>query len=1840
MSTIEKLFVQIFERKRWIIDQAKHQTHLFDQHLASKLLIDEIAPPPWLWTPPLHSHTSDPNEFNKEELISGVLLPRPQPVIPYSSSHCSLYNKPVFAPDNEELRNGMCMQVNASDKGPDAGDRPSSLPQCSVSDAGCAFDCVHELDHTAVSPLDRWEKGIQDIYHDPAPSLARVQRSKSRQRAIELRNSGKAAKSCSRDENIVDTYAGGISGSAISSLQNDHVGESVFVNPVDTTTGSCAMGEVKVGDCRSKVNGNDIFSVRMTRSRSSSQQLSSLNVGNSSYISGKDGGIIADSIARSNEQSNHDKELLELVGISRTMNESSEGKKAKSGDDQSKDMGSNVYLGRITRSRNSSQLPNCMNKSTNPDSSCDNDKVEGLSNPKDRCNSVDKSVELIKPSPITDDSCGLKEEVMDCHSKEQESNADFGRIKRSRSSCQSFNNVNGSTQAESVGKSTQPPQSPSWFGGVAAFQNVQGPQMNEARSLPSQGDQYLCGENAREHSSKGNSEVGHVARNLESEDINSIRIISKAVYSSISDQRVIRSRFSASSKSNKVQGSQMSVGRSLPSQKDQEPCTINSAYYSDKENVADEYPGTNIRGETTSIIGEISKPLNSSQALGCRVTRSRSNASNKPPLAQSLKRSEGIDVKEVSGSKIEVLPCISNSDTVDVGRCAANVAESEVDSDELVDARSGCPGPNLDVASLRVGSEAFVLRPPSDCNIFVKPKQLNFDAVEESILNGISCPTSEKEIQGRSSETFADLVDVTDKTASVSYQAKCSSSPEKPLLNEQEDLCKEKEPRRFSSEAHVETYEASRSSNGNAASPIKQTSEVPNEEVTHMLLESNNYKEQCSSVDHLSISQVAFEDLIGRLPKIMGSNLSNASADTGTDLSLKKVVVKHDDGQSTKLVSEDSKLDGDFSGDPGQSTDADYAIISKSGVFKNPDSTVELPFALLADEKKGNFVQQIIDSGISQCQNADSLWRHMHEEKPVVCSKSTEDEIAKNAMPRGSFSFGLEDSWPQHKRRKIEGQLTDVLSASPSLREEGVKLINRDSITESLNGAEDNPNAVLEAQHFSLSDEEDVAQLDISEGLLEDMHQNEEGHMIEGSESSPRMQVEEVELSLEGRGGSANMPFTFMDDGLRVSFISSLINQAAGDSQGCFTEEVGVTDPNSEIVDAGIQCFVEENQVPTQLEDKLGLAITEHFCGERTLQKKRSNLEGNDKFLCCSVGSPHSHSLDLTQADGAMPVFEGFIMQTDDKQPCIAGEGISFDKFDLSDTAIERASILEQLCRSACMNSPLSCSSTTYHSHTIPSLYQSVPNGLLEGMNLRSTFSMNDTGKQLSSSCLSEEVDCFHERSYSDCIPKSSCQSARNTRNPYSSPVGKFWDRITSNSGSSEKRASLNPELPCINEENENADEVAETFPEGVCSEMATRSVKREPLADITENPNPPASVSEVEIYADRCSLDSVKTEFSFTGTHTRVKQKLGDQHGRGERYANKAKENQNVSVGANGVKRATESFHNRFSKPKLPGKTSMRKGGPSYSEKESKPNNIVSNITSFIPLVQQKQAASVVTGKRDIKVKALEAADAAKRLAEKKEVERKMKKEALKLERARLEKENLRQLELQKKRKKEEHKKKEADMAAKKRQREEEDRKEKERKRKRVEESHRQRQEHDEKLRGEKELKFQTKDTRARANERKEYKDETDKHKKMEKFRESDNLGKVSETEPRPTRIPSSDARKVSSLLGVSESLDDGGNNPKVTRNLDKVIENDVLIANANQEQSYDISPYKGSDDEDEEEDDDVPNSKAIPSWASKHCVAQVVSSQQTVNPEAIFPLESFCNIAEVLLPRKHQSK
>jgi hypothetical protein len=90
---------------------------------------------------------------------------------------------------------------------------------------------------------------------------------------------------------------------------------------------------------------------------------------------------------------------------------------------------------------------------------------------------------------------------------------------------------------------------------------------------------------------------------------------------------------------------------------------------------------------------------------------------------------------------------------------------------------------------------------------------------------------------------------------------------------------------------------------------------------------------------------------------------------------------------------------------------------------------------------------------------------------------------------------------------------------------------------------------------------------------------------------------------------------------------------------------------------------------------------------------------------------------------------------------------------------------------------------------------------------------------------------------------------------------------------------------------------------------------------------------------------------------------------------------------------------------------------------------------------------------KKDVRVKALEAAETAKRLEEKKRNEREMRKAAAKLEREKLKLEK----ELKQKHEEEQRKKREVDVATRKRQRDEEERREKERKRKCVEEARKQ---------------------------------------------------------------------------------------------------------------------------------------------------------------------------------------
>ncbi|XP_022735221.1 uncharacterized protein LOC111288554 [Durio zibethinus] len=1680
---MEKVLIQIFERKNRIIDHAKQQILLFDQHLASKCLIDGFIPPPWLLS-------ASPSELNKEDRISGLLLPHPQPSIPY----CSLFQQPVVTTDNVQLPHVLCSRIDASNEGLDQWLSGKAV----------------ELDPSATSPPQDCRDGMtSDICPDPGLSLARIQRSKSRQRALEHRNSAKACKNIESFEKNVDAGSSQNKGSKIASLLSDPLDKLELIKSGDNVV-SCVVGKEERGQCRSKERSDNVFSGRVTGSGSPIEPSKSVSgpsrAGNTSFVAKQDGMMLEESISKSSQQPDGVHELLESKFVKPVRNTVSYAvKNEERGQCRNKGRVEDIYSGRITRSRSSVQPPRSVNSPTSAG------KIFPVANGIMLKESINKSrlqpetaaalLRFVKPVDNIVTCVVAKKERGQCQSKERGENIYSCRITRSRSSVQSPKSVNGLSCAgkssdvakcdgnmliESISKSKQQP-------------NV----VDELLELvkPTVISDESCGSRkARHHRSKekeNNVYQGRLTRSRSSSQqhncVNKHLKLDSCPNRSMDDGicKSIQLACHANDLKELIKLSDIT----------DQSCGI-KAKTSDnktKENaVVDQHNDGRTRSKANRSTN-LFKPVNSSNTLEYEVTRSKSKASKRSPYLKSSDRSEGVELKEVSGAQANSQICADDSGLADLNQCDVIVADTNTDSDDLVETLSAGSASNLDGAngpplaksmnrSGRVEMEVIGTNPHSASAKMVMPRQLDCDDLGEPTLNEASCLVSESEEVIKSLEkkplTPLPSADKLDEVSSVHYQGKYNSSLEKQFPDERETFSKEEK-----------------------------------------LSETN-------------------------LNKTSGpGRTSSLNTDTGMDYVFEKDYEKLEVVKSVMPVPEASNVNADECCGPAISANIYFSGFCSPALLRKADVTssdaIKHPCAALIEETKGHSVEQKTVSSPSHNRNADSMGRCIADGVDSVLdhahAKFSENKVAIQSLQLGRHSGSNVGSWP-HKRRKTDGQQSNSLSLSLSLK---------------------------------------------------------------------------GKCTWKERDRNENTPS-----------ISSLPQETLENFEDHSAEKTRAVDSSSIIFGSTRNCTADENQILLNVGDKSECGNIERLtCDERSKKESKSQPGEDGEFSTCPSSSPCQPPTDLINADESRPEIEGFIMQTDSGQICVGGDGISFDKLGLPKTTIERASLLEKLCKSACIHTPLSQFPTTYRLHRTTDLYQSVPNGLLECMELRSTLPENDNRKgqlKVSTSCFGEDMNhTFVGEYFSDCLPFSSSQVTGDVKKPYLSPVGKLWDRIPSNSGSSEKQGSLNPELPCINEENENTDEVVDAFQEGTASEVVTCSVTREPLAEIRECPNIPAPVSGAEKFTVRDSLDSVNTAYSFTGAENGIKQKVKKHNGSKRRGTKKLKENQSILPGENGTKRASESLRNRFSKPKLSEKTSLRKGGPNFSQKESKFNNIVSNVTSFIPIVQQKQAASIITGKRDVKVKALEAAEAAKKLAEKKENDRKMKKEALKLERARLEQKNLRQLEHEKKKKEEERKKKEADLAAKKRQREEEERLEKERKRKRMEDVRRQQRAPVEKLcakKDEKEKKCQAPDERAQT--MKVPNDEAVKHEKMQNEIPGENEGTISEMEFSAAVVSTYDAVKASTAI---EDY-----NAKVMSTMDRATESNSLIADTSQEQSYDISPYKVSDDEEEEEDDDEPNSKFIPSWASKNHVALVVTSQQKVDPEIIFPPESFLSIAQ----------
>ncbi|XP_039141601.1 LOW QUALITY PROTEIN: uncharacterized protein LOC120278928 [Dioscorea cayenensis subsp. rotundata] len=866
-------------------------------------------------------------------------------------------------------------------------------------------------------------------------------------------------------------------------------------------------------------------------------------------------------------------------------------------------------------------------------------------------------------------------------------------------------------------------------------------------------------------------------------------------------------------------------------------------------------------------------------------------------------------------------------------------------------------------------------------------------------------------------------------------------------------------------------------------------------------------------------------------------------------------------------------------------------------------------------------------------QNRYSLRSLTINRKNSASCESNGINVASSMKPAfRATDDACEITWP--KRRKID-QSDDVFATSHRMKS---KLLpakeGNDHIFKTI--AENGSIAPMEFETLQLSSEAVADTRGVaSQCISENLHKDKEKRLTEGVDS------------LKGRV-EVEITNTFAPS------VHSLV-ESFGDFRDSVKDEVKNTESFSLDQESNLTPLGSRNsQLPQNALEKAILRksvnlgefndLMSTHDGKKLLHARdsvRLSAYGDDKFGC----------------DETMPEFEGFSIAF----PSLTENEVAVNDSDFSVFTEKRASLLEQLCLSGSVVTPLSRPLTKYKINEIPNVYQSLPSRLPDHMRLSNSFELHNIGmtqirasKEASITTLygnlgSEFDASLSCRSLSQSIASSSTRFGSVIRKPpLTPPVGKMSQRvISSRSFASSEKVGSNPELicfridenSCMTEENGHPLGLEDTSDEKAGPGNDFVSNNRKALGDVTSSyQNAQSLVSGSNKFLERGSLDSVNTEVYF---QAQIEVCPGMEIKRADDDKSKAddKENCFLSVGKNGIKEPVESLCRVSSKPDLSTKGKERITSHTSLEKGGKFSNIVSNISSFIPLVRQKQqAVAPAAGKRDVKVKALEAAEAAKRLEEKRQNDRAMRKAAAKLERERLEQENAKLMELQQKQKEETRKKKEAEIAARKRQREDEARKEKEKKRRCMQETKKPQRLGGERLHAGKDgKKLRQKAADDKELRKKELTEDGRQQKNFDTHKEVAGCREAAELEPSITEVLDVDDRH-GNHSEAHDSVKESNNAVKVHNNLENMqaaiqdrmsftkVSGDIL--------SYEISPYKDSDDEDGEEDTRR-KMKRVPSWARKECLKQLLLSKQHIDPVEVFARKSSFNLSEVLSPR-----
>ncbi|KAG0468252.1 hypothetical protein HPP92_017580 [Vanilla planifolia] len=622
-------------------------------------------------------------------------------------------------------------------------------------------------------------------------------------------------------------------------------------------------------------------------------------------------------------------------------------------------------------------------------------------------------------------------------------------------------------------------------------------------------------------------------------------------------------------------------------------------------------------------------------------------------------------------------------------------------------------------------------------------------------------------------------------------------------------------------------------------------------------------------------------------------------------------------------------------------------------------------------------------------------------------------------------------------------------------------------------------------------------------------------------------------------------------------------------------------------------------------------------------------------FYSCSFTGLSCADDEKTKYDETMPTFERFNIDI----PYLVQDSAVSDIADIPSLAKERIFVLEQLRQSRVLLTPNYVEpSKLYEVDGISDDLDSSSLGLLENMKLDYSreHTIADT-ERLSASCSNSlmGIGCKYgsqpdhpvlERSHS--VSSTSVGFCSETRNPpLTPPVLKLGHgKLSGKRSSSSEKMNSKPELICfrIDENSSTTEENADFF-------QVNFSARRTSPRDIGYSKNSTSLSDETAIYQNTTGFISNLMELEVRDSLESV---ISDADssllclGKGKSKIENT-EHQKHADKENRFWKTVRSISNMSVKSKVSRKSSKRIRETQSMGRSGKPS--ISDIASFGPHVQQKQGGPLLHGKKEIKVKALEAAEVAKRLEVKKQIERETRKATVKLQRERLEQENAKQLKLKQKHE-EEKRKKEVDNGGRKRQRKEEDQKAKQCKRQCKAQSRTLNRGLEDKMRFQEEQDFRKKAVDDKQNL-------CTKITNVKGQKELEEVYQLTEKVQQYTiNIASNSPKYADDNFKAVNVLDDGKLLAKGVDCSDvfqEAVENLIPVLRTEMHlRSYEISPYQSSDDE-EVEEYSWREQKFVPLWARRESLGQIIRSNQYLDPKEIFSRKQSFSLSKVLCSR-----